>query len=395
VHPGFVVVGTDSHTTSHGALGAFAVEVSAAQMASVWALGGCQPSKSGNHQGRCAWEFSPPVLPKDLILYIIGQLTAHGAGTKVLEFHGKAIRLMSTSGRLTICSMAAEAGASSGIVPPDPENAALSEAHCGVEDVLPIFGPDPGAAYDRILEVDATQLGPQIACPASVDNVKPVEALLGTPIHQVVIGSCTNGRLDDIEIAARWSPAGRWRVECAMLVFPASARIYREAIGGRLSERLDGGRAWWPAPVRPCPRHSPRERWAMGRWRSPPPAAIHREPGQPRLGSLSLLPAVAAHSAIAGRNQRSPSGQADIQAVVLSLGDNVPADIHLSRLIHIYPSDPLGRGCDFAARRGPRRTQKDNRPWLNRCGCCTSCCGRLLPVERQGLSDVVAQDRHP
>jgi 3-isopropylmalate/(R)-2-methylmalate dehydratase large subunit len=122
VCPGAVVVGTDSHTTSHGALGAFAFGVGATEMASVWALGKVlNVEVPATIRVLVNGKFPPDVLPKDLILYLIGQLTAEGANFKVIEYGGEAIEIMPTSGRLTICNMSVEAGATSGIVPPDAE----------------------------------------------------------------------------------------------------------------------------------------------------------------------------------------------------------------------------------------------------------------------------------
>ena len=181
VRPGSVVVGTDSHTTSHGALGSYAFGIGATEMASVWALGcALNVAVPGTIKVVVHGEFAPYVLPKDLILYLIGQLTAEGANFKVIEFHGEAIQNMNTSGRLTICNMSVEAGATSGIVPPDAETLRYLREVAGVTDELPIFGPDPDAVYERTIEIDAASLGPQIACPHTVDNVKPVEVVAGT-----------------------------------------------------------------------------------------------------------------------------------------------------------------------------------------------------------------------
>jgi len=254
VRPGSVVVGTDSHTTSHGALGAFAFGIGVTEMASVWALGRVlNVEVPASIKVVVRGEFSAHVLPKDLILYLIGQLTAEGANFKVLEFHGDAIGRMPTSGRLTICNMAVEAGATSGIVPPDAETLRYLKHTAGVDDLPSVFGPDPDAAYARVLEVDAAMLAPQIACPHAVDNVKPVGSVAGTTIHQVVIGSCTNGRLDDIEIAARMVAGRKVARGVRMLVFPASARVYREAMAaGYLDLLMEAGAVVANSGCGPC-----------------------------------------------------------------------------------------------------------------------------------------------
>lgn len=232
VLPGMVVVGTDSHTTSHGALGAFAFGIGATEMASVWALGSVvnvevPPTIKIVVSGR----FRKFVGPKDLILHLVGRLTAQGANFKVLEFHGQTIRKMSTSGRLVLCNMSVEAGATAGIVPPDPETARYLRQEAGVKEPIERLQPDPDAQYEQVIPLDVSPLEPQVACPHRVDNVKPVTAVAGTKIHQVVIGSCTNGRLDDLELAARILKGRKVAPHTRMLVFPASGRIYRQALG--------------------------------------------------------------------------------------------------------------------------------------------------------------------
>src|ERR1043165_6233368 len=199
VRPGAVVVGTDSHTTSHGALGAFAFGIGATEMASVWALGTVlnvevPPTIKVVVKGR----FNKFVGPKDLILHLIGRITAQGANYKVLEFHGPTIEQMSTSGRLTLCNMAVEAGATAGMVPADAETARYLREEAGVRGPIEFAMPDADPAYESAIEINVAQLAPQIACPHTVDNVKPIEQVAGKQVQQVVIGSCTNGRLDDL-----------------------------------------------------------------------------------------------------------------------------------------------------------------------------------------------------
>jgi 3-isopropylmalate/(R)-2-methylmalate dehydratase large subunit len=254
VRPGAVVVGTDSHTTSHGALGAFAFGVGATEMASVWALGNVlnvevpQTIKVLVHG-----EFPRNVLPKDLILFLIGQLTAEGANFKVIEFGGEAIANMPSSGRLTICNMSVEAGATSGIVPPDIETLRYLREVAGVKDEIPVFEPDVDAAYERVIEINASTLAPQIACPHTVDNVKSVDAVAGTVVQQVVIGSCTNGRLDDIAVAAKILEGKKVARGVRMLVFPASGRIFREAMkAGYLMTLMDAGAVVANSGCGPC-----------------------------------------------------------------------------------------------------------------------------------------------
>jgi 3-isopropylmalate/(R)-2-methylmalate dehydratase large subunit len=231
VRPGGVVAGTDSHTTSHGALGAFAFGIGATEMAAVWALGKVlNVEVPATIKVVVNGRLPQHVLPKDLILHLVGLLTAEGANFQVIEFHGEAIRHMATSGRLTICNMSVEAGATSGIVPPDEETERYLREEAGVAAPSVRLTPDPDATYAREIEIDAATLQPQIACPHTVDNVKPVNAVAGTRIQQIVIGSCTNGRLDDLEIAAAILKDKKIAQGVRMLVFPASWRIYKEAM---------------------------------------------------------------------------------------------------------------------------------------------------------------------
>jgi 3-isopropylmalate/(R)-2-methylmalate dehydratase large subunit len=243
VRPGAVVVGTDSHTTSHGALGAFAFGIGATEMASVWTLGSVlNVEVPGTIKVIVNGKFNAFISPKDLILHLVGKLTAEGANFKVIEFHGEAIRAMSTSGRLTLCNMSVEAGATSGIVPPDMETARYLREEAGVTVTMELLKPDPDARYDQVLEIDISDLSPQIACPDTVDNVKPIREVKGRKVNQIVIGSCTNGRLDDLEVASKILRGKKVGRGVRMLVFPASWRIYKRALkSGVLGDLVDAG----------------------------------------------------------------------------------------------------------------------------------------------------------
>jgi 3-isopropylmalate/(R)-2-methylmalate dehydratase large subunit len=231
VLPGSVLVGTDSHTTSHGALGAFSFGIGATEMAAVWALGKIlNVEVPGTIKVVVNGTLPRYVEPKDIILYLIGKLSAEGANFKVIEFHGETIKKMSTSGRLVLCNMTVEAGATGGIVPPDAETVRYLKTEAGVKNIPELFGPDADAVYEQVVEIDASKLEPQIAFPHTVDNVKPVGAAKGIKIQQIVIGSCTNGRLDDLAIAASILKGKKVARSVRMLVFPASTRIYQQAL---------------------------------------------------------------------------------------------------------------------------------------------------------------------
>lgn len=241
--PGYMIVGTDSHTTTHGALGALAFGIGATEMAAVWALGRMlNVEVPGTIKVVVKGKFPKHVGPKDLILYLIGQISSEGANFKVVEFHGETIKSMPTSGRLVICNMAMEAGATAAVVPPDAETERYLREEAGVTAQLDMVQPDADAEYERVIEIDVSALTPQIACPHTVDNVKPVSEVKGTKINQIVIGSCTNGRLDDIAIAAKILKDKKIPSSVRMLVFPASWKIYRQALkAGYLETLVDAG----------------------------------------------------------------------------------------------------------------------------------------------------------
>ena len=254
VRPGSVVVGTDSHTTSHGALGAFSFGVGATEMASAWALGiAVNIEVPATIKVVVKGEFPPFVGPKDFILHLIGRLTAQGANFKVLEFHGETIRKMSTSGRLAICNMSVEAGATSGIVPGDEETVRYLREEAGVADGISCVSPDADANYVRTVEIDVSTLDPQIACPHMVDNVKPIDQVLGTKVHQIVIGSCTNGRLDDLADAAAILRGKKVAQGTRMLVFPASSKIFWQALDkGYIHDLMKAGAVVMNSGCGPC-----------------------------------------------------------------------------------------------------------------------------------------------
>jgi 3-isopropylmalate/(R)-2-methylmalate dehydratase large subunit len=254
VRPGFVVVGTDSHTTSHGALGAFAFGIGATEMASVWTLGiAVNVEVPETIRVNVTGRFPRFVGPKDLILHLIGVISAQGANFKVIEFYGETITRMSTSGRLVLCNMSVEAGATSGIVPADEETLRYLRDEAGVKEKLVPVTADSDAHYVRVVDIDVSSLEPQIACPHTVDNVKPVGQVAGTKVHQVVIGSCTNGRLDDLEIAAGIVRGKKVAGGTRMLVFPASGRIYQKALAeGLIADFMAAGAVVMNPGCGPC-----------------------------------------------------------------------------------------------------------------------------------------------
>ncbi len=254
VLPGAVVVGTDSHTTSHGALGAFAFGIGATEMASVWTLGfAVNVEVPATIKVEVTGEFAPMVGPKDLILHLIGTISAQGANFRAIEFHGETIRRMPTSGRLVICNMSVEAGATAGIVPADDETLRYLREEAGVANPPAPVQPDPDATYVQVVKIDVSTLTPQIACPHTVDNVKPIAEVVGTKVHQIVIGSCTNGRLDDIAAAAGILRGKKVSENTRMLVFPASSRVYQRALdAGYITDLVKAGAVVMNPGCGPC-----------------------------------------------------------------------------------------------------------------------------------------------
>lgn len=243
VLPGSVVVGTDSHTTTHGALGAFAFGIGATEMASVWTLGrALNVEVPATIRVIVDGELPLRVTAKDLILHLIGRISAEGASYRVIEFHGTAIQRMPTSGRLVLCNMAVEAGATAGIVPPDEETLRYLRHVAGVQGRIELTAPDADANYVQTIRIDAETVRCQVAKPHTVDNVVPVAEVAGIAVQQIVIGSCTNGRLDDLALAAEILRGKRVADGVRMLVFPASWRIYRDSLDrGILSDLIDAG----------------------------------------------------------------------------------------------------------------------------------------------------------
>ena len=327
------MVGTDSHTTSHGALGAFAFGIGATEMASVWTLGRIlNVEVPGTIKVVVNGKFPAHVGPKDLILHLIGKLTAEGANFKVLEFHGDTIRTMSTSGRLVICNMSVEAGATSGYRTGRRRDTSLSdETEAGVTEKIEIFSADPDAVYEQTVEIDVSKLAPQVACPHTVDNVKTVDKVAGTKIDQVVIGSCTNGRLDDLEIAARTLKGKKVARGTRMLIFPASWRIYREALKrGYLADLAEAGAVVCNPGCGPCLGV---HQGALGD-QEVALATTNRNfkgrMGNPNADVYLCSPDVAAASAIAGVITDPGTEVVKMGKVVLKTGDDVSTDI-------IYP----------------------------------------------------------
>lgn len=223
VSPGDVVVGADSHTCTSGALGAFTTGLGSTDISGVMATGKCwfrvPESMKINLMGRTL----SGVYAKDVILRLAGLIGAEGADYKAMEFAGAYTTNASILERLTMCNMAVEMGGKNGIVEADEKALAFTgrEGH--------LFKSDPHTRYEMTLSLDVSGFGPQVACPHTVDNIKPVEEVAGKAIDQAYIGTCTNGRLDDLEVTAVILKGRKVKRSVRLIVIPASIDIYLEA----------------------------------------------------------------------------------------------------------------------------------------------------------------------
>ncbi len=226
--PGTLSLGSDSHTTSYGALGAFSAGIGRTEMASIWATGELWMRVPQTIKIVIKGKLPEGVYAKDVVLHIIGKIGADGATYRAVEFTGPVVEGFSIASRITLANMAAEMGAKAGYVPPDERTLEFlsNRAKAPFETIT----SDPDANYERILEFDVSSLSPRIAAPHTVDNVKPVEELEGLEFHQGLIGTCTNGRVEDLEVAARILKGRKVHPSVRLLVFAASWREYIEAL---------------------------------------------------------------------------------------------------------------------------------------------------------------------
>ncbi len=253
VIPGNVIVGADSHTCTYGAFGAFATGIGSTEAAAVFATGKIwfkvPPTIKINVNGN----FSKYVTAKDLILSIIGKLRVDGAIYKAVEFTGPTIQNMSIAGRMTVCNMAVEMGAKNGIIAPDETTHKFLSSRAKKLPDFNTLQSDKDAKYERNIEFDVSKMPSQVACPSSVDNVKPVSEIGTVPIEQAFIGSCTNGRLEDLQIAAQVLKDRKVKDGVRALIIPASQEVYRQAMQeGLLEIFTDAGAIVCGSACGPC-----------------------------------------------------------------------------------------------------------------------------------------------
>jgi 3-isopropylmalate/(R)-2-methylmalate dehydratase large subunit len=250
--PGDVIVGADSHTVTAGGLGAFATGMGSSDIAVAFALGKTWFRVPESIRVLVKGSFQKGVYAKDLILHLIGLIGADGATYQSLEFSGDTIDTMSVSGRLTIANMAVEAGAKVGLFAADETTRNyLIEQERG-EDYQPIL-PDADANYIKTIEIDATSIEPMVSKPHTVDNTALAKDLKGTRIQQVFIGTCTNGRLEDLAVAASMMEGKKRHPETRVIIAPASKEVLLQAIAaGYIKTFIEAGAAILPPGCAAC-----------------------------------------------------------------------------------------------------------------------------------------------
>jgi 3-isopropylmalate/(R)-2-methylmalate dehydratase large subunit len=251
VVPGDLVIGADSHTCTYGALGAFSTGVGSTDLGVIFATGRTWLKVPAtirlNYEGR----LRPWVGGKDLILFTLGELGADSAVYRALEFGGKVIDRLSIDHRFTMANMAVEAGAKNGIVEPDETTSRYVKERCDREPSL--LRSDPGAKYEKVLEIKVDDIEPQVAFPHSPDNVRPMSQVGRVPLDQVFIGSCTNGRFEDLKEAAAVLKGRSVSKGTRLIVLPGSTLIYKQALQeGILATLIEAGAVIGPACCGPC-----------------------------------------------------------------------------------------------------------------------------------------------
>ena len=300
VTSGDLVIGADSHTCTYGALGAFATGMGSTDLAAAWATGEAWFKVPVSIKFVYHGQLPPWVGGKDLILYTIGQIGVDGALYAAMEFTGEAIESLSMDGRFTMSNMAIEAGGKAGIVPADD----ITRAYVEGRSKRPprIYTSDPDAEYAKVYEFDVSKLEPQVAFPHLPENVRPISEAGEVEIQQAVIGSCTNGRIEDLRLAAQIFKGKSVHPKVRALVFPGTQEIYLQAIReGLVQTFVEAGVAVSTPTCGPCLGGHMGILAAGERAVSTTNRNFVGRMGHPQSEVYLANPAVAAASAIAGR----------------------------------------------------------------------------------------------
>ncbi len=300
VLPGDVVIGADSHTCTYGALGAFSTGMGSTDIAAAMATGDIWMKVLPTIRFVYRGKLSKWVTGKDLILHTIGDIGVDGALYAAMEFTGEAIASLSRDSRFTMSNMAIEAGGKAGIFHVDRKTLAYVKPRA-MRSYL-IYRPDPDAEYQRVVEYDVSRLEPQVAFPHLPSNTRPVSKVGKIKIDQVVIGSCTNGRLDDIKIAARVLAGRRVHPHVRCIIIPGSQQVYLQALRlGLVEAFVEAGAVVSTPTCGPCLGGYMGILAAGERCVSTTNRNFVGRMGSPRSEVYLANPAVAAASAIAGR----------------------------------------------------------------------------------------------
>jgi len=244
VQPTDLFVGADSHTPTYGALNAFAVGVGSTDLAAVWLTGKIWLKVPQTIKIELHGRIPPGITSKDLILFLVGQMGIAGATYQAIEYTGPALRHLSLASRMTIANMSAEMGAKTGFV--DATGLELPYAFTAVF-------PDPDASYSQVYRFDVSDLQSQIALPHSPDNIRPIAEAVGQPVHQAFIGSCTNARLEDLQMAARILKGKRIHSRVRLIIGAASKRVFNDALRDGTAQILsEAGATFITSGCGPC-----------------------------------------------------------------------------------------------------------------------------------------------
>lgn len=229
VLPGDLIIGTDSHSTIYGALGAFGTGVGFSEITATWVTGKLWMKVPESIKVNITGTLSSGTYAKDVMLKLIGDLSIDGATYCSVEFHGSWVEESTVSERMTMCNLSMEMGAKNAVVLPDARTREYLRGVGVPDDGYTELHPDPDASYQRVVDIDASDLEPQIAKPDTVDNVSPISEVAGTKVDQVFIGSCANAKIDDLEIAASILKGQQVAHGTRLLITPGSREITREA----------------------------------------------------------------------------------------------------------------------------------------------------------------------
>jgi 3-isopropylmalate dehydratase large subunit len=293
--PGGIIVGADSHSTTYGALGCFSAGMGSTDIAVTFATGKTWFRIPETIRINLCGQLPPGVFPKDLALQVIRRLGAEGANYLAVEWGGEAVEAMTIAQRLTLANLTVDFGGKAGLCEPDE----TTRAYLGDSEVSDLHPVQP--VYREVIEVDAEGLEPQIACPPAIDNVQDLSAVLGIELDEVFVGSCTNGRLEDLAIVAGYFEGRQVSPRTRTIVVPASKEVYMQALAqGYIQTFMEAGAIVMNAGCGPCLGRQHGVLGAGERALSTSNRNYSGRMGSPQAEIYLANPAVAAASALAG-----------------------------------------------------------------------------------------------